>query len=351
MSEKIVRHLLEEPSGHGPFQFSVGSEIPVAGWAFVDPDTAPSTAFEIISRQSGAALRVTAQRSRRPDVASHFGTTSLEMSGFAGTLRIEPRFQGENQVRLLQIEQPGCVHAVDLFSFTVVPTVYQTHVRGDLADKFLHGSGLEIGALQRRLPVPSRCKVTYVDRMPLADLLLHYPELRGLPIQKPDLIDDGETLAQVAAESQDFVVANHFLEHCENPIETLLNFARVLKPGGMLYMAVPDKRFTFDIDRPVTEYAVLAETFERGYRRDREALYAEWAALVNRVPQAEVASAARTLFNERYSIHFNVWALADLVDFLQRGIREFDLPFNLEWLASSENEVIVILRKQRPSDV
>ena len=225
--------------------------------------------------------------------------------------------------------------------------MYETHVRGDLADKFLHGSGLEIGALQRPLPMPARCRVTYVDRMPLADLLLHYPELRGLPIQKPDLIDDGETLAQVAPDSQDFVVANHFLEHCENPIETLLNFARVLKPGGVLYMAVPDKRFTFDIDRPVTGYAVLKATFQQGHRPDREALYAEWAAFVNRAPQAEVAAAAQKLLNERYSIHFNVWALSNLIDFLQQGIREFELPFNLEWLASSENEVIVILRKSR----
>ena len=120
MPEKIVRHVLEEPSGRGPFQFSVGSEIPVAGWAFVDPGTTPSTALEIVSRQSGAAVRITRDEVDGPMWRRHFRATSLEMSGFAGTLRIEPQFQGENQVRLLQIEQPGLVHAVDLFSFTVV---------------------------------------------------------------------------------------------------------------------------------------------------------------------------------------------------------------------------------------
>jgi SAM-dependent methyltransferase len=347
MSEKIVRHSLEQPSGSGPFQFSVGSEVAVVGWAFVDSAATPTTLLEVISRQSGAARRIEVQRSRRPDVAKHFGAKSVEMSGFAGTLRIDPRFQGDNRVRLLQIEQPGSEHAVDLFSFTVVPAVYESHVRRDLAARFLQGAGLEIGALQRPLPVPSRCQVSYVDRMPLVDLLRHYPELRGLPIQKPDLIDDGETLGQVADQSQDFVVANHLLEHCENPLKTLMNFSRVLKPGGILYMAVPDKRFTFDIDRPVTPYAVLAETYQQGHRRDREALYSEWTALVNHVPEPELASASRKLLQEGYSIHFNVWALTDLIEFLQRGLTEFGVPFDLEWLVSSENEVITILRKKR----
>jgi SAM-dependent methyltransferase len=354
MSEKVVSHVLEEPSGGGPFCFSVGTEIRVAGWAFVDGAAPPSAVLEVVSRQSGARVRVDARRSRRPDVARHFGAKTLEMSGFAGTVRVECQLQGENQVRLLQVEPPpGSVHVVDLFSFTVTPTVYETHVRRDIAAKFLRGSGLEIGALQRPLPVPDRCTVTYVDRMPLAELLLHYPELRGLPIQKPDLVDDGETLRLVAPGSQQFVVANHFLEHCENPIEALATFARVLAPGGVLYMAVPDKRFTFDIDRPATPYDALADAFERGVRRDRDAQYVEWAAYVNRVPESEVSAAAARLRQERYSIHFNVWALADLVDFLQRAIRDGELPFSLAWIASSENEVIVILRKHEadPSDV
>ena len=86
--------------------------------------------------------------------------------------------------------------------------------------------------------------------MPLSELLDQYPELRGQPVQGPDLIDDGERLTKVESTTQDFVIANHFLEHCENPIQTLVNLLRVLKDGGLLYLAVPDKRFTFDVDRP-----------------------------------------------------------------------------------------------------
>jgi SAM-dependent methyltransferase len=209
----------------------------------------------------------------------------------------------------------------------------------------LTGAGLEVGALQRRLPLPDHCSVKYVDRLPLEDLLAHYPELRGLPIQPPDLIDDGETLSKVESDSMDFVIANHLLEHCENPVQTIANFLRTLKTGGILFMAVPDKRFTFDIDRPVTPYPVLAETYREGRRRDRESLYREWAQHVSGAGPSQVDEVARKLLSERYSIHFNVWALEDLLEFISGCRREFRLPFRLEWITCSENEVILILRK------
>ena len=153
-------------------------------------------------------------------------------------------------------------------------------------------------------------------------------------------------LSKVASSSQDFVIANHFLEHCENPIRTIVNFTRVLKEGGTLYMAVPDKRLTFDVDRPVTAYSVLSETFLSDRRPDREELYVEWAVFVVHAPPSEVKAVARKLLDEKHSIHFNVWTLPDLVDFLARCRSDFRLCFSLEWVVCSENEVILILTKQ-----
>ena len=66
-------------------------------------------------------------------------------------------------------------------------------------------------------------------------------------------MDDAERLASLGDASQDFVVANHFLEHTEDPIGTMENVLRVIKPGGIAYLAVPDKRFTFDVSRDVTQ--------------------------------------------------------------------------------------------------
>ena len=348
-SQRLIgRHGLDEPPGAGPFSYFAGDEIAIAGWAFLErvAPTLNAIAIEVVNTQSGAVTPLDVQRSARPDVASHFGSDDLLMSGFTCRFRIDYRLHGEYCARLLQMDGPTIHSCCDLFSFTIQPTAYETSVRTELASRFLRGRGLEIGALQRPLRVPDHCRVTYVDRLPLRELLAHYPELHGQPIRQPDLIDDGETLGRVEANSQDFVIANHFLEHCQNPIQTLLNMSRVLKDGGILYMAVPDKRFTFDIERPVTPYAVLAETFRQGYRSNREVLYTEWAARVNRTSPSEVEAVARKLRDEHYSIHFNVWTLPDLLEFIARSTAECGLPVTLEWVVCSANEVIMILAKR-----
>lgn len=118
--------------------------------------------------------------------------------------------------------------------------------RGDLARELLRGSGLEIGARHLALAVPPEARVRYVDRMTVDDLRAHYPELAGRPLAPVDVVDDGERLSAIAAESVDFIVANHFLEHCEDPIQTIETHLGKLRPGGILFYAVPDKRYTFD---------------------------------------------------------------------------------------------------------
>src|SRR4051812_31289684 len=93
--------------------------------------------------------------------------------------------------------------------------------RREFAERFLAGHGLEIGALHLPLATPSRAHVRYVDRMPVEELRSEYPELATWDLTPVDVIDNGELLATVDEESQDFIVANHFLEHCEDPIRTI----------------------------------------------------------------------------------------------------------------------------------
>lgn len=114
--------------------------------------------------------------------------------------------------------------------------------RESIANAYLVGNGIEIGPLHNPLRVPPQARVQYVDRMPVAQLREQYPELHRDRLVSADIIDDGERLESVQDASQDFVIANHFLEHCQNPIETISNMLRVLKPGGVLYICIPDKR-------------------------------------------------------------------------------------------------------------
>ena len=105
--------------------------------------------------------------------------------------------------------------------------------------------------------------------MTAPQLRQHYPELSQVDLVNVDIVDDGESLATISDGSMDFVVANHFIEHCQDPIRALTNHFRVLKTGGILFLALPDKRFTFDKDRPVTPNAHLYQDHEIGPAQSR----------------------------------------------------------------------------------
>ena len=62
------------------------------------------------------------------------------------------------------------------------------------------------------------------------------------PTNKPDIVADITNMAVVSDGSCDEVVAGHVLEHIEWPdsFAAMAEFARVLKPGGVVKIALPD---------------------------------------------------------------------------------------------------------------
>lgn len=97
----------------------------------------------------------------------------------------------------------------------------------------------------------------------------------------------------------DYLCSSHVLEHLPNPLGALYEWHRVLKPGGWLYLVVPDKRFTFDRSRPLTSINHLLNDFLMGtYLCSDEHLTefvyeADWATLRPDGPPEEVANAKR----------------------------------------------------------
>jgi SAM-dependent methyltransferase len=210
--------------------------------------------------------------------------------------------------------------------------------RDELARHFIRGSGLEIGAAYSPLQVPPGTNVTYVDRMTVDELRGHYPDLADL-ITPVDVVDDGERLTTVPDESQDFIVANHFLEHCEDPIGAIESHLRKLKPGGVLFYAVPDKRYTFDFRRPITALEHMISDHEHGPERSRGEHYEEWAQLVDGHNTASDLDAAN------YSIHMHVWTQAEFLELLLHCRRQFSDGFEIEAFARRSLEIVVVLRK------
>ena len=328
-------------------QIPARADFGISGWAMIGPDKPPAEYIFARARheETGVEEYLRLPRDARTDVVEHFQTQQLLMTGFRADLAPLCHRMGTHTVSVIQSDGVERYESGPLFQFAIEFQEYERTARVGLANRYIRGSGIEIGALQKATRLNSACQVRYIDRMSLQKLLEHYPEMAKIPVQAPDIVDDGQLLQHIAEDSQDFAIANHFLEHCPDPIRSIHNMLRVVKQGGMLYLAVPDKRHTFDLRRPITPYAALKSAYVSGQRAGCAELFYEWAHLVYQLPPDQARVRGEQLMEEDYSIHYNVWATSDLLSFLLAARQDFQIPFELAAVVSSENETIVLLER------
>lgn len=216
--------------------------------------------------------------------------------------------------------------------------------RYSLAFLYLKREGIEIGALHNPLFAPPWARVSYVDRMTVAALREQYPELRDEKLVAVDIVDDGERLETIADCSQDFVIANHFVEHCENPLLALENMLRVLRPGGVVFLALPDMRYSFDRDRQATTLEHLLRDYHEGPHGSRRGHFEEWVRLVDKIADdAAAGQQVERLLAQGYSIHFHAWTQREMVELLL--YLQSLHPFDIELMVRNRGEILFIIRK------
>ena len=158
-------------------------------------------------------------------------------------------------------------------------------------------AGLEIGPLDR--PIVQRddgVEVYYLDHLDTEGLHRKYRDHEGrvlddiVPVDYP-LGED--RISEVVDREVDYVVASHVVEHVPDVIGWLLELGRVLRPEGRVFLAVPDMRFTFDVERPLTSLGKLVEDHRREKTRPSLADVLDQHAYHVRVDPAEVWKARR----------------------------------------------------------
>jgi SAM-dependent methyltransferase len=75
-------------------------------------------------------------------------------------------------------------------------------------------------------------------------------------------IGEASDLSFVEDNKYDFLLASHCLEHCANAIKTVMEWKRVVKQGGLLFLILPNKEYTFDHNRSVTKFTHLVEDYK-----------------------------------------------------------------------------------------
>lgn len=268
-------------------------------------------------------------------------------------------------VRFDPLDQPGTIEVTRIAVLTFRPDEdAPIDVRRSLAARFLRGRGIEIGALQNPLQVPPEARVQYVDRLTVEQARAEYPELGGQPLVEPSIIAEAESLEPILSNSQDFAICNHVLEHMKDPIGAVKQWIRVLKPGGRLYLAIPDHSNPLDRHRAVTSFEHLLDDHRSRASREEadEEHYWDFTRSAHReMSPQELEQFTSKLIQERYSIHFHAFDLAlfekllahvcadgeaNTVELLHN--READ---SLEYVAVLEKNRSASTRAQLPVDI
>ena len=187
-----------------------------------------------------------------------------------------------------------------------------------LAHSYCKGSGLEIGGAAHN---PFGLNAKNVD-FSKAMTVFKEEELKLCGEHLPVDVEAPGDCIPLPDESQDFVVSSHVLEHFPDPIAALLEWHRLVRKGGIIFMIVPHKDRTFDRERPRTTLRELIDRHAGKVHLDRNV---HW--------------------------HYSVWITEDVVELIRHMNEErvFSSPVKIEAVQDQDDKVgngfTIVLRK------
>ena len=209
--------------------------------------------------------------------------------------------------------------------------------------------GLEIGPLNKPLvkkeELENNGEIFYLDHLSTEELQEKYKDEASVKTDEIVSVDfvcrDGDIIKATSGHTFDYVVASHMIEHAPNLLLFLSEVHNILKPGGTCVLIIPDKRFTFDINRPVSTFGSVLESFlskatypsiSAVYDHSAMAINANghnlWHGIVNADDSRLLASenigweAAHRVHKEGhyYDVHVNIFTPESFCSILEKAI-------------------------------
>lgn len=81
-------------------------------------------------------------------------------------------------------------------------------------------------------------------------------------------IAEATDLHEIVTGSYQFLLSSNCLEHVANPLKALREWMRVLQPGGLVLLVLPNQTANFDHRRPVTRFEHLLDDERRDVGED-----------------------------------------------------------------------------------
>jgi SAM-dependent methyltransferase len=208
----------------------------------------------------------------------------------------------------------------------VDPSDTHTHTAlRQLLARHLVGQGVEVGPGHQPFALPSGgASVRYVDRWQPVENRQLFPELgddAAFPV--PDVVANFDTdgLGPIADSSQDFVICSHVLEHLAEPIGFLEEIHRVLRPGGITIVLLPNRHKTFDSRRPATPLGHLIAEHQAHVRAVDDDHVVEFLSNTIGISEDPTERSHALELHRNRSIHVHCWDEDEFVPVLEHCIR------------------------------
>jgi len=152
----------------------------------------------------------------------------------------------------------------------------------------LDGLGLEIGPSHNPLlPKSQGYRVETIDHADANHLREKYRALGQDVgrIEEVDYVSGGGSIFETIGKPgrYDYIVASHVIEHIPDILGFLQDCERLLKPNGHVSLAVPDKRYCFDVFQALsTTGQVLQAHIDHASRPDPGTIFDHFANCANR---------------------------------------------------------------------
>jgi SAM-dependent methyltransferase len=159
---------------------------------------------------------------------------------------------------------------------------------------------------------------------------------------------EASDLSAISTGKYEFVLSSNCLEHMANPIKGLLEWKRVIKPGGSLIVIVPRKENNFDHRRPTTKFEHLLRDYEDNTDESDLTHLDEILALHDLA--LDPAAGTITDFTQRSLENFKYRALHHHVfdtDLLRTCLQHA----GLEFIFSMENKTDIFALARRPLEI
>lgn len=185
------------------------------------------------------------------------------------------------------------------------------------ANRYLAGQGIELGPEANPLVVTTnKVSIEYVDRLRPEETAKIY----AIPLEhivRPDYFAEADKLSIFGDGRFDFVIANHLLEHMVDPIGAIVEWLRVLKDNGTLFLTVPNYRCNeYDFSRKPVTIRHLIDDYRALHADRKTEHWKEFIELVEGINPGEPAFLERlNLFeNIDFRIHMHVFDNQLVVD-------------------------------------